>query len=288
MLYTSYVARLVLMKLLSLILVGLLSLPALAQADAPLRRLLSADEAKDWQAVGRLNIQGTGFCTGSLIDDNLVLTAAHCVFHKKSGKIISPDRIHFLAGWRKGWAAAHRRARRVVVHPDYDYQGSDRLSRVATDLALIELESPIRASVVKPFERYQRPRPGDPVSVVSYAKERSEVPSLQEPCHMLGRQSDVLVLSCDVNFGASGSPIFVLKDGEPRIASVVSAMAQWNNRDVALGTSLGTPLENLMLALEEADPVFRSVKPGQSVGILPQVDVQDTSGARKVIVPPRD
>jgi len=33
------------------------SLPGLATADAPLRRLLTADDAKAWQGVGRLNVQ---------------------------------------------------------------------------------------------------------------------------------------------------------------------------------------------------------------------------------------
>jgi cation:H+ antiporter len=47
-----------------------------------------------------------------------------------------------------------------------------------------------------------------------------------------------LVLSCKVNFGASGSPIFIIENGVPKIASVVSAKAEWKDRDVALGTSL--------------------------------------------------
>ena len=273
----------------------ILAMPVQAQEDAPLRRLLAADEANEWLAVGRINMEGAGFCTGALIAPDLVLTAAHCMYFKRTGKPIPASKIHFLAGWRKGWAAAHRKASRVVIHEDYDYGDANRLDRVATDLALIELDNPIRESVVTPFEAHKRPRPGDEVMVVSYAQERAEAPSLQERCEMLGRQSAVLVLSCDVNYGASGAPIFVVEDGEPRIASVVSAMAEWNSRDVALGVSLGQPLQRLRTQLESTDPVYQPAAPKPGPSKLPQVGVEATdddgsgiSSGRKVVKPPRN
>jgi len=255
---------------------------AAADGDAPLRRLLGADEARAWHAVGRINMQGEGFCTGTLIAPDLVLTAAHCMFYRRTGNRIPADRVHFLAGWRKGWAAAYRRASRIVVHENYDYGDANSPERVGTDIALIELENPIRASVVTPFVWDDRPEPGAAVTVVSYAQERSEVPAVQERCFVLARQSDILILSCDVNSGASGAPIFVQGEDGPRIVSIVSSMAQWNDKDVSLGTSLGAPLEALMRRLEEEDPVFRSVRPASGNLVLPQVG---SPGAGPVLVP---
>jgi V8-like Glu-specific endopeptidase len=236
---------------------------AAAQAGQSLHKLLSADEARAWQAVGRINMKGAGFCTGAMIAPNLVLTAAHCVFDPKTGKKLDPSRINFLAGWRQGRAAAEGKARRTIVHPDYVHGKSAKVERVAVDIAVIELEHPIRNAAIVPFERYKRPNIGDPVKIVSYAKGRSEMPSLEEACEVLGKDPRVLVLSCNVNFGSSGSPIFVMHEGKAKIASVVSAKAHYQKKNVALGTSLGAPLEELLAELSRSNGVFKSKKPGR-------------------------
>ena len=231
-----------------------------------LKKLMTADEARDWQAVGRVELAGTGFCTGALIAPNLVLTAAHCMFDPYSGVMLPPSKITFMAGWRQGRAAAHRQARRVVLHPAYVHTGEADFDTVGNDIAIVELEHPIRNSSIQPFGRAARPGVGAQVKVVSYARDRAEMPSLEEPCEILGKSLAVLVLSCHASFGASGSPIFVVENGQPKIASVVSAKATWHEEDVALGTSLGRPLEELMQQLQDSNGVFKSRRPaGQSL-----------------------
>ena len=117
------------------------------------------------------------------------------------------------------------------------------------DLALLRLARPIDNGRVIPFETSQTPNKGDAVGVVSYAHDRADTPSLQEPCHVLARRFGSIVLSCDVDFGSSGAPVFVIEDGVARIVSVVSAKAEIGERRVALGSSLGSALDEVMEAM---------------------------------------
>ncbi|WP_147110115.1 serine protease [Tateyamaria sp. syn59] len=217
--------------------------------DGRLRSLNSGADAAGWEAVGRLNIGGTGFCTGALIAPNLVLTAGHCLFDKKTGDRIDHTQVEFLAGWRNGRASAYRNVRRAVVHPDYTYVGHVKSDGVRNDLALLELEHPIRDGKILPFATAARPPRGATVGVVSYATGRSEAPSLQELCRVLAQQDGLLVTSCTVEFGSSGAPIFVIDQGRAQIVSVVSAKAEVEGEAVSLGTSLGAPLARLQAEL---------------------------------------
>ncbi len=233
--------------------------------DARLRRLVSGDDARGWEAVGRLNLGDSEFCTGALIAPDTVLTAAHCLYSKTSGDLIDTDDIEFLAGWRGGRASAYRSVKLAVAHPQYVHGGDVQSNEVRNDLALLKLDHAIRDGKIKPYPTAARPRAGAQVAVVSYGKGRSEAPSLQELCSVMAQQEGVLVTSCTVDFGSSGAPIFVVEDGKVQIVSVVSAKAKVDGKEVSLGTSLGAPLELLRAELvAQADAVTPRVRVGET------------------------
>lgn len=248
-----------------------------AAQDSRLLRMETTEAGRRWQAVGRLDVNGDGFCTGALIAPDLVLTAAHCLFDRDTKAPIRSDSIEFLAGWRNGRASAYRTVRRAVVHPDYIYDGQVSTDRVRNDIALLQLQRPIRNTTVTPFETDVRPRKGARIGVVSYAHDRAEAPSLQEVCTVMARQQGVLVMSCDVDFGSSGAPVFSFDNDTPRIVSVVSAKAEVDGERVALGSALAEELE-LLKAQLTGIPTGGRLPPG--VGRVKVGEARNNTGAK--------
>lgn len=203
-----------------------------------LRKLDSELNAQAWQAVGRLDIAGGGFCSATLIEDDLVVTAAHCVYNMNTGQAHAPENMTFRAGLRDGKAAAHVRVAKVAAHPKFNPRAASSYANISNDAALLRLEKPVQVYQLNPFALHQDRVVRGPVSIVSYGRNRSEAQSRQNECQMKERQGAVLVFDCDVTYGSSGAPVFTQMNGRAKIMAVVSAMSVWDGRKVALGVDV--------------------------------------------------
>lgn len=201
---------------------------------------------QDWKAVGRLNINNKTMCTGALIAPDLVLTAAHCLYDPSSGRRVDPTSIRFEAGLSGRQAAALRQVVRAVMHPQYQYR-PEGTHQIGSDLAVLKLSHPISSQYVRPLTLSSGAARGDVLGVMSYTAQHATQPKLQRSCSVLARQSRTLVMSCLVDFGASGSPVLEMRPGQPpRLVSVIAAKAAMGRRKVSIGTAFDASLRALM------------------------------------------
>nr|XP_029715121.1 serine protease 42-like [Aedes albopictus]XP_029721813.1 serine protease 42-like [Aedes albopictus] len=112
-------------------LVGLGSLLVLSIGAEPVWSLTSSSDVKAPFVVSLEN-EGGQFCSGTVVTNNWILTAASCVWNKLATTVSIG--IQPLEADSGGY---HRRAHKIYVHPDYSEQSS------ASNIALIKLKRPI-------------------------------------------------------------------------------------------------------------------------------------------------
>lgn len=216
---------------------------AVVAETTKLRKLGTKNDALAWQSVGRLDLGHSGYCSGTLIAPDMVLTAAHCVY--QNGQLISAEEVTFRAGLTNGDAAAKRRVSQIEAHAGYDPTTGFDGNNIRHDLALVRLAKPIPSHQLAPFRVFSGVMPKGPVSVVSYGRGRSDALSRQNQCQVLGARDRLLVLDCDVTFGSSGAPVFTHLNGRGQIVSVISGIGTRGGKKVAFGMELPQLISDL-------------------------------------------
>lgn len=208
-------------------------LPGIGAEDPrrPVNRRLSP-----WDALGRVQTELGGRCTGVLVAPDRVLTAAHCLVSPRSRQFVQPGSVHFLLGYDRGQWTAQARVRAYVTGEGYDTARGP----AGADWALLTLDrriaDPRRAL---PLLRTPPP-PRTPMMLAGYQQDRPEVLLADTGCRILGLQAGreglpTLLHDCAGTRGASGAPLLVeLPGGAWGVAGVLSAVS----REMALGVAV--------------------------------------------------
>lgn len=183
--------------------------------------------AYPWSPIGRLNAGGRGHCTGFMIGEDKLLTAAHCLYDTVTGRWRGPGELHFIGAYQREDYSLHSPVESYEVSDEFSPKQAAAPENAASDWAIVKLREPLGRrtgwyGLRRLDERLsQRIGAGEAVMLqAGYQRRRSHVITATFGCQLLGRfaKKAGIVHTCPVDKGDSGSPLLVLDRG--RISAV--------------------------------------------------------------------
>lgn len=189
-------------------------------------------EVWPWTALGRINREIGGHCTGALIASDLVLTAAHCLYSFKDQRWTIPMEVHFVAGYHRGDYREHARAARFTISPDWVPGLAKDESNIGNDWAVVELERALATPPLplssRSFQQMKKAAADGGLTIAGYNGDFAEILTQDRGCQLAAQaeKGRLLLHDCDATFGSSGAPLLLVTPAGAEIIGLQSAIVE--------------------------------------------------------------
>ena len=219
---------------------------------ADTRKLVSQSDWP-WQAIGRVNIENSGYCTGTLVGPKTVLTAAHCLLDQRTKGPAHMTRLHFVAGYQRGEFLAHATVIGVETPAIRTAESDWALLTLDRDISPIVTPIPVVPLNADNWRMMKQAKAG--FVQAGYRKKQAHALSVNHNCKLtkFDPVKNLLFHKCRVMSGDSGGPIMAYVNGSYAVIAVHTART--NAKSAGFGVAITGAAYSDLIRFEKFKPL---------------------------------